>query len=47
MADGSLEGKNPRRVLNFLLVCLFSCRLKQHLTELVHFTTSEAATEQL
>lgn len=45
MADGSLEGKETRKALNFL--CLFSCRLKRQLTELVHFTISEAATEQM
>lgn len=45
MADGTLEGKETGKALNFS--CLFSYRLKQHLTEVVHFTISEAATEQL
>jgi len=45
MADGSLEGKETRKALN--ISCLFSGRLKQHLTELVYFTISEAATEEL
>lgn len=45
MADGTLEGKETGKALNFS--CLFSCSLKQHLTELVHFTISGEATEQL
>lgn len=40
----SLEGKLTGKALNFS--CLLSCRLKQRLTELVRFTSCEAATEQ-